>query len=65
MLRHREQGPALVAKVSPPPTCPKCMGRGTLSETKDVWGADEKGLPVKNRITSIIGCGRCSGKGTV
>jgi len=47
------------------PSCPDCMGRGRVSTTKDAWGADEKGLPVKTRETIISPCGRCEGKGTL
>lgn len=53
-----------MGKNNTPATCVRCMGRGTISETKEGWGADEKGLPVWTRQTTIVACPDCGGTGS-
>lgn len=53
-----------MSKSKSPATCVSCMGRGRITETKTGWGADEKGLPIRTRETTISPCGDCDGKGT-
>lgn len=48
----------------PPPTCVRCFGYGTITETKRATGADERGLPIQTEQKTTLICPSCNGRKT-